>query len=146
MTIQHTMSTAGAQAVTYFYNVKLPADATEFDSSPTSVTIGFRALNTGEVSTRGGASWTDRGDWVSELTELDPSRFECQLAVNSGTSPTSGPTLSPNWHTLDNSRSWTFSATPGEFNSGNWTLTVREIADTSNTDSMTLDWDTEDGS
>jgi hypothetical protein len=39
-----------------------------------------------------------------------------------------------------------WSNTPGIFASGNWTMTVREIADTTNTDSMTLDWDTEDGS
>lgn len=145
MTIQHTMSTAGAKAVTYFYNVKMPPNATEFDSSPTSVTIGFRALTSGEVSTRGGATWTDRGDWVSELTELDSSRFEVQLVVNSGQNPTSGPSLAT-YHSLSVARTWTYSNTPGIFASGNWTMTVREIADTTNTDSMTLDWDTEDGS
>lgn len=129
-------------------DAQMPASANSFCSSAGTVTIGFRfpSASPGDIEAfQGCTSWNDVGDYVaSKGGQFDPDLWECMCSVNSGPNPTTGPALDT-WLQLNVNRSWSWAA-PGQFNSGNWTMSVREIANTGNTDSMTYTWNTEDGS
>jgi hypothetical protein len=126
-------------------NVVMPAAANAFCSSAVTVTVGIRATTGGDLERSNCGVWVDVGDWVDNKVGLNSALFEAQLVVNSGSGPTSGPGTG-SYFSLSILRSWSFANTPGIFASGNWTLSIREIANTANNDSTVFDWDTEDGS
>lgn len=68
--------------------------------------------------------------WSLQPISSIGDNYEVRLTVNSGTSPTGGPTVGV-WHAITFAQTWTL--TSG--NTGNWTIEVREIADTSKIDS-----------
>lgn len=92
------------------------------------------------VSSSGGLSFNS----VSSSYYATPSNaaigqyYEVQLVKSSGSSPYSGPTLNT-FHALSSNRTWNWQTTTSLSFSG--TVTVREIANTSNSDSFTYNID-----
>lgn len=122
------------------------ANTSSFCSSAGTVQVGIRVNNDGTIDVRDNCGvFSFDHDYLSTTGAGEGDPFEVQCSVNSGTSPSSGPTLNT-YHALTANRTWVWSATPGEFNSGSWRITVREVADTGNNDFGDYTWDTEDGS
>lgn len=135
---------SAGQGVVY-PDVLMPAAGVLQCTNAVSVTVAARALTTGDLEGANcSGNWTDRGDWVSNKGPLFISTdFEIMLTVDSGPNPTFGNSIGV-WLTINSSITWGWSATPGEFNSGQWTMDIRQITDTVNTDSTVWTWTTED--
>lgn len=117
-----------------------------FDSdsfSPYSSTAGVRVLTTGAVQEIVADVWTSQNpgvEWIDDFVGGDSaSNYEVQLvqSTSSGSATFSGPALSI-FHTISTTRQWTWSKTTlGSF-TWSGTMTLREIADTSNSVSASV--------
>lgn len=75
-------------------------------------------------------NWVDEADKGGNYDGM----FEVMLSKSAGTDPSTGPSLA-NWHTITGTIEWTW----GPTDEMDGTLDVREILDTGNTDSATID-------
>ena len=122
------------------------APTSAFCSNDTIVNVGIRVNRDGTIDVQDNCSgYAYDQDWVTsglpDATIGDD--YEVRLTVNT-TAPTSGPTTGA-WHTISSTRTWAWSSA-ATFDSGDWTIEIREIADTGNTDQADFEWDVEDGS
>lgn len=110
-------------------------------SSPYSSTAGVRVQTSGDVQEIIADTWTSQNsgtEWINGFFGSDTaSNYEVQLAKTSGTGTLSGPTLST-YHTISTTRQWTLTRTTVGTNTWIGTMTIREIADTSNSVSATV--------
>ena len=77
--------------------------------------------------------WVASGDKTSTLGD----DYEVELSKTSGTLTSSGPAVDT-WHTISTDRIWTWSSTAPFEVTWNGTIEVREIANTSNTDTSSI--------
>jgi len=81
------------------------------------------------------------GNWNANPSSDTPGNWEVRLTVNSGSTPT-GDTVNV-WNNLTSSRAWAKSS--AGILGGNVTVTVREVALTTNTAASTFDFTVEGG-
>lgn len=107
--------------------------------SPGPVSASIRLTTDGYLQRDIGAGYLNVNagvEWIDNNTAGVGSDYEVQLTKTTGTTPT-GPTLAT-YHALSSTRTWTITRVPTGTTSFTGTLTVREIADTSNTVSCTV--------
>lgn len=102
-----------------------------------SVTVGVRTLTTGDVQeinfTGAWASQNPGVEWIDDFGGGSSSDYEVQMVVASfiGGGVFSGPALSQ-FHTISQTRQWTLNRETQGTSTWNGTMTIREIANTSN--------------
>lgn len=125
--------------------------SSDFDfSSPYNSQAGVRANVNGDIQ-----ELNTVGSWVSQNSGVEwiddggatASDYEVRLSVtsSSGTATFSGPALG-SFHTLSTTRQYTWTKTVVGSFQWNGTMTIREIADTSNSVSATVSISIENGS
>ncbi len=126
--------------------------SSDFDlTSPYSSTAGVRVLTTGAVQEIIVDTWTSQNagvEWINGFFGSDvASNYEVQLAgsFTTGSGTISGPTLS-SYHTISTTRQWTLTRTLVGIATWEGTMTIREIADTSNNVSASVFLNVENGS
>lgn len=95
-----------------------------------SVTISFGTSGNLSLIAGTGGPANPRNWWFQQPVGGIGNSYEVRLTVNSGSNPSTGPSINT-WHTISSTQTWTLSSG----NAGNWTIEVREIADTSKIDS-----------
>lgn len=102
-----------------------------------TVTVGVRTLTTGDVQEINfSGAWASQNsgvEWIDDFGGGSSSDYEVQMAQSSfvGGGTFSGPTLSQ-FHTISQTRQWTLSRSTQGTSTWNGTMTIREIANTSN--------------
>lgn len=115
-----------------------------FCSSPANSNAGVRFNNDGTVEIQdscGGFSFDQNYLSVGGGTEGDDFEIMCEPNFQN---PNSGDAINT-WLPLTSNRQWVYQGF-NEFNSDDWTITVREVLNVSNNDFADYDWEIEDGS
>lgn len=139
MTIMHFISMVGVGNVDTLTLNSLASSDFDF-SSPYSSTAGVRVLTSGAVQEIIADAWTSQNpgvEWIDGFIYSAASDYEVQLTKSSGTDPSSGPALT-SFHTISTTRQWTWTRTTVGSTSFVGTMTIREIADTSNSVSASV--------
>lgn len=142
------MSMAGCISTLTLNNL----NSSDFDlSSPYNSQAGVRVLTTGAVQELGPTgSWSSQNpgvEWIDDFCSGSASDYEVRLSQTSstGTATRTGPTLA-SFHTISATQQWTWTKTNVGSFSWTGTMTIREIANTSNTVSATVTISIENGS
>ena len=109
-------------------------------TDPCTSEVRFRLLRNGTWDTTGGGG---SGDWILAAcqTATIGDEYEAQFVVDTGDSPTStssSPIGAGNWYTINATLDWTWTTTVLGGLDGTATVTVREIANTSNTTTFSI--------
>lgn len=114
------------------------------EGNPITVSAGVRFTTDGTAQERNGLSpysYVDvqAGQWAStEPSSGVGDDYEVRLTVNSGSNPSSGPSVST-WLALSTQRQWDLEATGTDTSlSGNWTIEIRDTATSTVQDSATF--------
>lgn len=101
-------------------NLAASYNPTDTRTSPASATCTFGLSAAGDVTVNG----VDVGDWISPKVGM--SNYECNMTVNSGSTPTGSATAT--WLNLGTNRSWTISQSGVGTNSSNCTIQIRNAS------------------
>lgn len=109
-------------------------------TGPCTAQVRFRLLRAGTWDTQGGGG---SGDWILAAcqTATIGDSYEAEFVTNTGDGPTStssSPTGAGNWYTINSTLDWTWTTTAAGGLDGTATVTVREIANTSNSVTFSL--------
>ena len=109
-------------------------------TNPCTAQVRFRLLRAGTWDTQGGGG---SGSWITPgcQTATIGDDYEAQFVVNTGDAPTStssSPIGAGNWYTINGTLDWTWTTSVVGGLDGTATVTVREIANTSNTTTFNL--------
>lgn len=120
---------------------------TVFNSNPTSTLAQMQLLRDGRIQTRRGASTTNEGNYVaSGATATIGDLYEAFVHQVSGDVLDLNSGLE-SWVAISATRTWNYNSTPGDFEMGNFTYQIREIANPGNISAVcTFTLETEDGS
>lgn len=99
-------------------------------TSPASATCTFGLTAAGDVTVNG----ADVGDWITPKGGF--GNYECNLTVNSGSTPTGSATAT--WLNLGTNRSWTISQSGVGTNTSNCTIQIRLASSGAVLDSATV--------
>ena len=80
-----------------------------------------------------------RGNWLDDLTGLNTSLWECRATLAGGTNPNRGNAIGGSYLPMTSERTWGNIATVVGTITSTIVIEIREIADTGNTDSITID-------
>lgn len=110
-----------------------------------TATAGCRTLNNGNYERISGTNWVLNGtdEWIDAFNASAAADYECFLSLSGNTGDVSGPALST-WHGMGVTRQWTISSSSG-VRSVSGTMTIREIANTSNSVSASVSLSAEGG-
>lgn len=112
-----------------------------------TATAGIRVQTDGTVQEIVSNLWTSQNpgtEWIDAFVSTAASDYEVQLVKSSGFDPSAGPALT-SWHTISTLRQWTWSTATSGLKTFNGTLTIREIADTGNSVSASVNIQYESG-
>jgi hypothetical protein len=111
------------------------ASDTQPDPGPAHVDVEWRRNGTCDRDPGVATDWIGEGCKASDIGD----QFEVSMTITLGDSPDTGPTLAPNWHTLNTTRNWGWDQTGEGDKTATYSLAIREIANTSNSVTWTGD-------
>lgn len=100
-------------------------------------TVGIRFNTDGTIDTQEGIGYSYERDWIAPTAGLTASEWEVEVAQVTGDGDIDLSNEDSGYFTISTTRTFQDLSVTG-FKSGTWTVTVREIANTSNSASYTL--------